>query len=49
MNIRKVKSLVVKGLDKLNDRRYGNAYASWMKSLGIPNAPVSGEREWAEK
>lgn len=49
MNERKIKSIMVKALDLLNNHRYNGTYKSWMKALCIPNEPVDGEKEWQEK
>lgn len=49
MNQRTIKRFLIKALDRLNDYRYGNEYKSWLKSQGIPNRSVTGEKEWMEK
>lgn len=49
MNERKIKSIMVKALDRLNNHRYNGTYKSWMKALRISNKPVDGEKEWQEK
>ena len=46
MNERKIKNIMVKALDKLNNHRYNSTYIGWMKGLKLPDKPVPGEREW---
>lgn len=49
MNERKIKNILVKALDKLNNHRYNSTYIKWLKERKLPDKPVPGEREWREK